>query len=92
MNFPVFEAMMITCFGAAWPFSIIKSYRSRTNKGKSLFFLCIVDIGYAAGIIHKIYWANDSVIWLYIINFAMVTIDIILYVRNARLDKLKSIS
>jgi len=88
MQFPIFEAVMILCFGAAWPFSIIRSYKSRTNKGKSLFFLCIVDIGYAAGVIHKIFWAYDQVIWLYVLNLIMVTIDLFLYLRNHKLDKL----
>jgi hypothetical protein len=41
-----FEAFMRVCFGAAWPFSIYKSYKSRINKGKSLGFLIVVIIGY----------------------------------------------
>ena len=88
MEFPVFEAIMILCFGAAWPFSIMRSYKSRTNRGKSLFFLCIVDFGYACGVIHKVYWSYDIVLWLYVANLIMVTIDLFLYARNHKLDKL----
>ncbi|HOW81002.1 MAG TPA: hypothetical protein PK573_00450 [Spirochaetota bacterium] len=79
----VFEIIMLICFGAAWPFSIWRSYRSRSIGGKSLAFLVIVLIGYSAGIIHKIYYSNDRVIILYIVNFIMVGIDTILYLRNS---------
>ncbi|MDR3164685.1 MAG: hypothetical protein LBU13_03825 [Synergistaceae bacterium] len=44
------ETVMLLCFGAAWPASILKSWRSRTARGKSLFFLLIILTGYAAGI------------------------------------------
>ena len=47
---------MLVCFGMAWPVSILKSWRSRTNKGKSRFFLLIVFVGYLSGLIHKLWW------------------------------------
>ena len=34
----VFEVIMLVCFGLSWPFNIAKSLRSRTAKGKSLWF------------------------------------------------------
>ena len=34
----VFEMIMLICFGLSWPFNITKSVRSRTAKGKSLWF------------------------------------------------------
>ncbi len=83
----VFEAMMLICFGAAWPFSIWKSYRSRSNKGKSLLFIVIVEIGYASGITHKVLYNYDFVLWLYILNFLLVMTDILLFWRNARMAK-----
>mgnify|MGYP001328660651 CR=1 FL=1 len=83
----VFEIIMLICFGAAWPSSIYKSYVSRTSKGKSLFFLVIVFIGYASGIIHKILYSLDWVIFLYILNECMVVADAVLYMRNASLDR-----
>ncbi|MDR0977793.1 MAG: hypothetical protein LBL71_01985 [Endomicrobium sp.] len=79
----IFEALMMICFGAAWPFSIYKSYKSRTNKGKSLGFLVVIIIGYICGIIHKIFYSYDNVIFLYILNFSMILTDSCLYVRNA---------
>ena len=77
---------MLICFGAAWPASISKSYRSRSNKGKSFFFIAIVWIGYVSGILHKIIFAYDKVIFLYILNLSMVSIDIALYMRNRGLE------
>jgi len=76
---------MLLCFGAAWPVSIYKSYTSRTTAGKSVIFLIIVLIGYIAGILHKVFNSLDFVIWLYVMNAVMVSIDIVLYVRNRML-------
>ena len=84
MTFSPFEAGMIICFGAAWPFSIWKSFTSRSNKGKSLHFIIIVNLGYLFGMLHKIIYSFDLVIILYGINFLMVTIDILLYIRNIK--------
>ena len=75
----VFEAVMLICFGAAWPASIYKSYVSRTTAGKSLAFLAIVFIGYLAGITHKVMHDLDGVMLLYILNSVMVFADIMLY-------------
>ncbi len=83
----IFEIIMLICFGLAWPVSILKSWTSKTNNGKSLFFLIIVLMGYISGILHKIYFLCDGVIVLYIINFTMVFIDILLYIRNMSYDK-----
>ena len=82
----IFEIIMLVCFGAAWPFSIAKSWRSRRTSGKSLHFLYIVLIGYVAGILHKITHNYDIVTALYAINGLMVTADIILYYRNKRIE------
>ena len=81
----IFEIIMLVCFGLAWPFSIYKSYKSRQNAGKSLVFLIVVLIGYVAGVIHKILYSYDFVIYLYILNGLMVLTDMILFLRNQRL-------
>ncbi len=83
----VFEIVMLICFGAAWPFSIYRSLRSRTNAGKSLPFLYIVLLGYLAGILHKVFYSFDQVIFLYVFNSLMVGADILLYYRNNRLSR-----
>ena len=83
----IFEIIMLLCFGAAWPFSIYKSYTSRKNAGKSIIFLFIVLLGYAAGITHKILHNFDFVIYLYLLNGLMVIADIALYWRNTLINK-----
>ena len=78
----VFEIVMLICFGAAWPFSIYKSLRSREVGSKSLLFLTVIFTGYVAGILHKLFFYFDYVIYLYVLNAAMVVVDILLYLRN----------
>ncbi len=80
----IFEIVMLLCFGAAWPFSIHRSYVSRNNSGKSLIFLVIVLIGYISGIIHKLLYSTDAVVFLYMLNGLMVITDIIIFFRNKR--------
>ncbi len=41
----VLEAVMMICFGLSWPASILKSWRARTSRGKSLVFLSMVAVG-----------------------------------------------
>lgn len=86
----IFEAIMIICFGAAWPFSIYKSYKTKDTNGKSVMFLIIVLLGYIAGIIHKILYHFDLVSYLYILNLIMVLIDIILFFQNKKLQTSKN--
>lgn len=87
----VFEALMMVCFGFAWPFSIYKSYKSRSNNGKSLLFLLIVLLGYMSGIVHKIFYNYDYVIFFYTVNFILVFIDVCLYYRNYKIVKNQAI-
>jgi len=82
-----FEAGMLVCFGAAWPLSIYKSAVSKSTKGKSFVFMIVILLGYASGMLHKIFVNNDWVIVLYILNFVMVSIDVLLYLRNKRLEE-----
>ena len=83
----IFEFLMLVCFGASWPFSIIKSLRSKSTKGKSLMFMTLIELGYVFGIIHKLLYSYNWVIWMYITLFLVVAFDIALYFRNRRLDK-----
>lgn len=89
------EMTMILCFGASWPMNVIKSYRSRTTKGKSLVFLCLIFVGYIAGIFSKFanaaYMAQFAQKWyilfFYFLNLIMVGADLYLYARNKKLEK-----
>ena len=78
----IFESIMLVCFGLAWPFSIYKSWKSRQVGSKSFIFLLALLIGYVAGIIHKLFYAFDWVVYLYVLNGVMVAIDMSLYLRN----------
>ena len=83
------EITMILCFGASWPMNVIKSYRARTTKGKSLPFLLLIITGYVFGIIGKLIGGNFKwyVLFFYVLNLVMVSTDLALYIRNYRLDK-----
>ena len=91
----VFELGMLICFGVSWPISVVKSYRMRTTKGKSLAFLCLIFFGYIAGIASKlcneVYMASFAekwyVLFFYVLNHIMVMTDLCLYYRNYLLDK-----
>ena len=92
----ILEIIMIVSFGMSWPMNVIKSYRARSAKGKSLAFLCFIFFGYIAGITSKFmneaYMASFATKWyvliFYILNLIMVGTDLILYFRNKRLDKI----
>ena len=85
----VFEVIMLICFGAAWPFSIAKAIRTKQVLGKSPLFLGIVSVGYLSGVIHKIIYARDWVIFLYVLNMVLIGIDLFLYFhyRPSRPDR-----
>ena len=90
----ILEVIMIVSFGASWPMNVMKSWRARTAKGKSLAFLCLIIFGYIAGITGKfmnpVYMAEFAskwyVLFFYVLNLLMVTADLILYFRNKKLD------
>jgi len=85
----IFEGLMLACFGFSWPINMVKSYRSRTAKGKSLFFETLILAGYIFGIIGKFQsGAFNWVFILYFVNLTFVAIDFALTLRNKKLDKL----
>lgn len=86
------ESLMLVSFGAAWPTSILKSWRCRTARGKSLSFLLIVEFGYLSGLAAKLTAsAVNYVAIFYVVNMLAVGIDILLYFRNRRLDALAGV-
>lgn len=77
-------------FGIAWPSSIVKSYRSKTAKGKSLMFLCVSFAAYLCGITSKFLATELSyVVIFYFINLCFVGTDIVLYFINSKRDRLR---
>ena len=92
----ILEIMMVVSFGASWPAAVLKSYRARTTKGKSLFFELFLLLGYAIGILRKVIQITalgscGFIFYLsfffYILNFIEISVDVALYFRNLRLDR-----
>lgn len=86
----ILEIMMVLSFGISWPLNVVKSYKARTTKGKSLGFLVLIFFGYICGIISKLTADNFKwyVLFFYILNLIMVSVDLLLYMRNYRLDRI----
>ena len=83
-----FEVFMVLCFGVSWPISIYKSIKSKTAKGKSLLFIFMIWIGYVFGIVSKVLSGSiNYVLFFYVLNITIVSIDIIVFFRNSKLDR-----
>lgn len=79
----IFEFVMLICFGLSWPISVYKSIKTKSTKGKSVFFIFAVIVGYVSGIIGKI--VNDCinyVLILYCFNLLVVSLDLAIYFIN----------
>lgn len=87
----IFEIGMLLSFGAAWPVSIYKAYKSQSTGGKSWVFSAVVIIGYISGIIHKLFYSRDAVMYLYMLNAIMVSIDLCLWFRNRKIEKQREV-
>ena len=84
----ILETIMIVSFGISWPMNLIRSYRSRSTKGKSILFNYFIVFGYICGVISKILSHTFNLaFYFYFPNIIMVTCDIILYYRNKKLEK-----
>lgn len=77
----IYEILMLICFGASWPFAVLKTYKTKNVKGKSVLFLSLILIGYICGIIHKCIYKPDAVVWLYVLNLILVGTDLLLWFR-----------
>ena len=76
MNPDIFEIIMLVCFGAAWPFSIYKMLKTKRSEGKSLQFLAVILVGYIAGTFFEYFGERNAVIFLYLLNTGMVSLDL----------------
>ena len=84
----ILETVMLVCFGFSWPLNVIKAYRAKTAKGTSLPFVLLIITGYIAGITAKILSGQiNYVLIAYILNLAIVSLNVIVYFRNITLDK-----
>ncbi|MBQ6900630.1 MAG: hypothetical protein IJN72_07310 [Firmicutes bacterium] len=83
----ILETIMLVCFGLSWPLNLIKSFKAKTAKGTSLPFILLIITGYIAGITAKV--VNNQINYVliaYLINLAIVSLNIIVYFRNTALD------
>lgn len=83
------EILMLLCFGFSWPVNAIKAYHARTAKGTSLPFLLLILSGYVGGIVSKLTNPNGFkwyVLFFYILNFCFVSLTVVIYFRNRRID------
>ena len=84
----ILETVMLVCFGFSWPLNVIKAYKAKTAKGTSLPFIMLIIIGYIAGISAKLMSGQiNYVLIAYILNLAIVSLNVIVYFRNVSLDK-----
>jgi hypothetical protein len=84
----ILETVMLVCFGFSWPLNVMKAYKAKTAKGTSLPFVLLIITGYIAGISAKLISGQiNYVLIAYILNLAIVSLNIIVYFRNVSLDK-----
>ena len=84
----ILETIMLLCFGFSWPLNVIRAYKAKTTKGTSLPFIILIRTGYVAGITAKILTNQiNYVLIAYILNLAIVSINVVVYLRNYTLDK-----
>lgn len=85
---PILETIMLVCFGFSWPMNLIKAYKARTAHSTSLPFILLIIAGYIAGISAKIALGNiNYVLAAYLLNLAIVSLNLVVYFRNITLDK-----
>ena len=69
----ILEALMLVCFGLAWPMATLRLLRSGSAEGRRLGFTLVILCGYLAGALSKLLGTPASaglppVFWLYLLN------------------------
>ena len=84
----ILETLMLVCFGFSWSLNVMKAFKAKTAKGTSLPFILLIVAGYIAGITAKLITNQiNYVLIAYIVNLAIVSLNIVIYFRNVSLDK-----
>jgi hypothetical protein len=84
----ILETVMLICFGFSWPLNVMKAYKAKTAKGTSLPFILLIIMGYIAGISAKMISGQvNYVLIAYLINLAIVSMNVLVYFRNVTLDR-----
>jgi len=77
------EAVMLVCFGLAWPMANLRMLRTRQALGKGLGFTSLILLGYLSGAASKVMLSSDGaplapVFWLYVLNAFSVAANLAL--------------
>ncbi|MCA3017171.1 MAG: hypothetical protein ING60_12085 [Rhodocyclaceae bacterium] len=77
------EAVMLACFGLAWPLANVRMLRTGQAEGKGLAFTTIIFCGYLAGAGAKLAMVTDAaplapIFWFYLVNAGSVGANIFL--------------
>lgn len=89
----ILEATMLVCFGLSWPMNVMKALRARSAKNMSLPFILLIITGYIAGISAKLMLNQvNYVLVVYFINLAVVSLNLLVYFRNKRLDAAEKVA
>jgi hypothetical protein len=78
INPDIFEALMLVCFGFAWPLSIYKTWKIKNSKGKSMFFLGVILAVYIFGTLFEVFGNLNDVVHLYLLKRCMIAADMVL--------------
>jgi hypothetical protein len=75
------EAVMLVCFGLAWPVENLRMLRTRQARGKGPAFTGLIMVGYVAGAASKLLLMSDTqalapVFWLYVLNALSVAANV----------------
>lgn len=82
------EVIMLVCFGMSWPINAYRNFKAKSAKGMSLAFIMLIIFGYVAGICAKIITGNFTyVLAVYLINLAIVGVNLAIYFRNKGFDR-----
>lgn len=85
--YEILETVMLICFGASWPVSVIKNIKAKTARSMSLQFILLIIVGYLAGIAGKLINGNiNYVLVVYLVNLAFVSVNLVVYFINKRYD------
>lgn len=79
----ILEAVMLACFGLAWPLACLRMLRYRRAEGRGLLPTGLVLLGYAAGMVAKVNQGLEAgafppVFWMYLLNASSVAANLAL--------------
>lgn len=84
----ILETIMLICFGFSWPMNVVKAIRARSAENMSLPFILLIIAGYVAGITAKLMLHQiNFVLAAYLLNLTIVSVNLVVYFRNRRLDQ-----